>query len=76
MSMPTIFVSHGAPTLILGDAPARTFLAGLGRQIPRPTGIVAVSAHWDTDVPALDVLLGQAARADAQAAPWLAELMS
>jgi 4,5-DOPA dioxygenase extradiol len=56
MSMPTIFVSHGAPTLILSDAPARTFLAGLGQQIPRPTGIVAVSAHWDTDVPAVSVV--------------------
>ncbi len=56
MSMPTIFVSHGAPTLILSDVPARRFLAGLGRQIPRPTGIVAVSAHWDTDVPAVSVV--------------------
>ncbi len=56
MSMPSIFVSHGAPTLILSDAPARTFLAGLGQQIPRPTGIVAVSAHWDTDVPAVSVV--------------------
>ena len=56
MSMPTIFVSHGAPTLILSDAPARAFLAGLGQQIPRPEGIVAVSAHWDTDVPAVSVV--------------------
>ncbi len=56
MSMPTIFVSHGAPTLILSDAPARTFLAGLAQQIPRPTGIVAVSAHWDTDMPAVSVV--------------------
>jgi 4,5-DOPA dioxygenase extradiol len=56
MSMPTIFVSHGAPTLILSDAPAQTFLAGLGQQIPRPEGIVAVSAHWDTDVPAVSVV--------------------
>ena len=55
MSMPTIFVSHGAPTLILSDAPARTFLASLGQQFPRPTAIVAVSAHWDTDVPVVSV---------------------
>ncbi|WP_422029578.1 DODA-type extradiol aromatic ring-opening family dioxygenase [Reyranella sp.] len=55
MSMPTIFVSHGAPTLILSDAPARTFLTGLSQQIPRPTAIVAVSAHWDTDVPVVSV---------------------
>lgn len=56
MSMPTIFVSHGAPTLILSDVPARTFLAGLGQKIPRPTGIVAVSAHWDTDMPAVSIV--------------------
>lgn len=55
MSMPTIFVSHGAPTLILEDTPARTFLASLGKQLPRPRAIVAVSAHWDTDVPAVSL---------------------
>lgn len=55
MFMPTIFVSHGAPTLILQDAPARTFLADLGRQLPRPSAIIAVSAHWDTDIPAVSL---------------------
>lgn len=55
MSMPTIFVSHGAPTLILQDVPARAFLASLGQQLPRPRAIVAVSAHWDTDVPAVSL---------------------
>ena len=55
MSMPTIFVSHGAPTLILDDVPARAFLASLGRQLPKPKAIVAVSAHWDTDVPAVSL---------------------
>jgi 4,5-DOPA dioxygenase extradiol len=55
MSMPTIFVSHGSPTLILGDSPARAFLATLGKQLPRPTAIVAVSAHWDTDMPAVSL---------------------
>lgn len=56
MSLPSIFVSHGAPTLVLSDAPARAFLAGLGQQIPRPTGIVAVSAHWTTDLPAVSLV--------------------
>ncbi|MCA0246232.1 MAG: dioxygenase [Proteobacteria bacterium] len=55
MSMPTIFVSHGAPTLILEDVPARAFLASLSQQVPRPQAIVAVSAHWDTDVPAVSL---------------------
>ena len=53
MSMPTVFVSHGSPMLILEDVPARAFLASLGQLLPRPKAIVAVSAHWDTDVPAV-----------------------
>jgi 4,5-DOPA dioxygenase extradiol len=55
-SMPTIFVSHGAPTLAIEPSPARDFLAALGREIDarfgRPAAVVAVSAHWDTPVPA------------------------
>ena len=49
--LPAIFVSHGAPTLPFDDVPARDFLRGLGQQLGRPKGIVAVSAHWDTDTP-------------------------
>src|SRR5258708_1450957 len=55
MSMPTLFVSHGSPTLILEDVPARSFLATLGQQVPRPKAIVAVSAHWNTDTPAVSL---------------------
>jgi 4,5-DOPA dioxygenase extradiol len=53
MSMPTVFVSHGSPTLILEDLPARAFLASLGGLVPRPTAILAVSAHWNTERPAV-----------------------
>ncbi len=53
--MPTplspIFISHGAPTLILEDSPGRDFLAGLGQRIGRPTAVLAVSAHWTTAQP-------------------------
>ncbi|HTE81372.1 MAG TPA: class III extradiol ring-cleavage dioxygenase [Reyranella sp.] len=55
MSMPTLFVSHGSPTLILEDTPARAFLATLGQQVPRPKAIVAVSAHWNTDQPTVSL---------------------
>jgi 4,5-DOPA dioxygenase extradiol len=44
-SLPSLFVSHGAPTLILEDVPARRFLASYGATLPRPDAIVAVSAH-------------------------------
>ena len=54
MSMPTLFVSHGSPMLYLEkDNPARAFLVSLGRQVPKPKAIVAVSAHWNTEVPAV-----------------------
>ena len=55
MSMPTLFVSHGSPMLILQDLPARHFLASLGSHVQKPTAIVAVSAHWNTDRPAVSV---------------------
>jgi 4,5-DOPA dioxygenase extradiol len=51
--LPSLFVSHGAPTLVLEDVPARDFLRGLGVAIERPRAIVAVSAHWETDAPAV-----------------------
>ncbi len=47
--MPAVFVSHGAPTLVLDDGPARSFLAGLGRMLGRPRAVIIVSAHWEAD---------------------------
>lgn len=46
-AMPALFVSHGAPTLILDDVPARAFLARVGGDLGRPSAIVAVSAHYE-----------------------------
>lgn len=58
--LPTLFVSHGAPTLPLVDAPVRDFLLGLGRSIDehygRPRAILAVSAHWETAVPSVNAV--------------------
>jgi 4,5-DOPA dioxygenase extradiol len=54
--MPTVFVSHGSPMLYLQeDSPARAFLATLGSLLPRPTAILAVSAHWNTERPAVSL---------------------
>jgi len=53
MPIPTLFVSHGAPTLALEHGPAATFFAGLPARIPRPEAIVVVSAHWETGHPAV-----------------------
>ncbi len=55
---PTLFVSHGAPTLIIENSPGRDFLAGLGERLGRPSAVLTVSAHWMTAAP----MIGSAAR--------------
>lgn len=52
-SLPSLFVSHGAPTLILEPSPTRDFLARLSGLMPKPTAILVMSAHWCTRVPAV-----------------------
>jgi 4,5-DOPA dioxygenase extradiol len=52
-AIPALFISHGAPTLPLEDSPARHFIAGLARELPKPRSILAVSAHWETARPAV-----------------------
>jgi 4,5-DOPA dioxygenase extradiol len=49
--MPTIFVSHGAPTLAIEPGQAGAALAELGRTLPRPDAILVVSAHWESRSP-------------------------
>ena len=53
MTQPSLFVSHGAPDLVLGDSPARQFLAGLGGTLPRPDAILIASAHHEADAVAV-----------------------
>lgn len=53
MTLPTYFISHGAPTLILEDGPTCAFLRDLGRSLARPRVVLVVSAHWETDRPTL-----------------------
>jgi len=48
---PALFVSHGAPTVLIADCPARDFFRQLGREIGRPEAIVSISAHWCTTEP-------------------------
>ena len=54
--LPSLFLSHGAPILPLTDAPARTFLAGLGGALERPKAILVASAHWTTGLPAVNAV--------------------
>jgi 4,5-DOPA dioxygenase extradiol len=46
--MPVLFVSHGAPNLIISDLPARDFMESYGKALARPKAILMVSAHFET----------------------------
>ena len=46
--MPSLFVSHGAPTLAIQDGAARRFLQNLGAKIDKPRAILMMSAHHDS----------------------------
>jgi 4,5-DOPA dioxygenase extradiol len=52
---PSLFVSHGAPTLALERRGAADFLRGYGETLGRPEAILVVSAHWETDTPTVGV---------------------
>jgi 4,5-DOPA dioxygenase extradiol len=51
--LPTLFLSHGAPSLLQGRSPAREFLAKLGGEIERPRAILIASAHFEMPNPAV-----------------------
>ncbi|BAE49029.1 DODA-type extradiol aromatic ring-opening family dioxygenase [Paramagnetospirillum magneticum] len=53
MDVTTLFLSHGSPMMVLEDTPTRRFLKELGRRLPRPPAVIAVSAHWQTAEPVL-----------------------
>lgn len=51
--LPSVFVSHGAPTLAIEENDTVEFLRRLGAELGRPRAILCVSAHWATSVPTL-----------------------
>jgi 4,5-DOPA dioxygenase extradiol len=48
MNLPTLFVSHGAPTFALEPGAAGRALQALGMHLPRPRAVLVVSPHWHT----------------------------
>ena len=44
--MPTLFLSHGAPDMLLSEDPTVAVFRRLGARLPRPSAIAVVSAHW------------------------------
>lgn len=49
--LPSLFVSHGAPTFALEPGLAGPRLTALGRSLPRPQAVLVVSPHWTTPTP-------------------------
>jgi 4,5-DOPA dioxygenase extradiol len=54
--LPSIFVSHGSPTLPFDEVLARDFLRGLGAKLETPKAVLVASAHWDTPAPVLNAV--------------------
>ncbi len=46
--LPSLFISHGSPMLALEPGASGPALARLAAELPRPTAIVMVSAHWES----------------------------
>lgn len=46
--MPALFLGHGSPMTVITDNPARAGFIDLARRLPRPTAILCVTAHWET----------------------------
>lgn len=57
--MPVLFVSHGAPDVLLGNGPTAQLWQQLGQSfgnsLPRPKAILVLSAHWTTGTPAVSL---------------------
>ncbi len=51
--LPTIFISHGAPTLPIEDVPAKKFLIELGRKYQDVEAVLCISAHWESTIPTI-----------------------
>ena len=53
--LPSLFVSHGAPTLALVPGKTGRALEQLGRILPKPGAILVISAHWGTRDPCVSI---------------------
>jgi len=47
--MPVLFIGHGSPLNIVLENSYTRSLAALGKSLPKPEGIMVISAHWLTN---------------------------
>ncbi len=55
MRLPSLFISHGAPDLVLSDLPVTRFLHQLGDELGDIDTIVIATAHWLTHQPVVSI---------------------
>ena len=51
MTLPTLFVPHGAPTFAIRPGAAGAALVSIAQTVERPKAIIVVSPHWETREP-------------------------
>ncbi|MBF7730830.1 DODA-type extradiol aromatic ring-opening family dioxygenase [Pseudomonas sp. N040] len=56
--LPSLFISHGSPMLVLEPGASGPALRALGARLERPRAILVQSAHWEST----ELLVGSAAR--------------
>ena len=46
--LPALFLGHGSPMTVITDNPSRRAFIELGKRLPRPSAVLCISAHWET----------------------------
>ena len=54
-ALPTLFISHGAPTFALEPGLVGPQLTAFGRALPLPAAVLMVSPHWSTPDPRVSI---------------------
>lgn len=54
--MPVLFIGHGSPMNAIEDNDFSRAWAEAARRIPKPKSILCISAHWETETPAVTAM--------------------
>ena len=57
--IPSLFIAHGAPSIVIEDNEFTDFLKKLGSEIPKPKAIVIFSAHYEGQKQKIGAVSGQ-----------------